>query len=307
MRKMKKLVPILIFLLSLPVVAQASQVYAPKNAKLYEVGKDIVSGSYSLELDKNDRLNLSIVTVGNDLMYTPGRDSILIKNGDYKEYKIDKDTRSMSLDLVEGNKLFVNAGSPRLILLDDSINIKNVTVPATPIPVQGRLSSDEIKKITSSVPYVSSKNITIDSPDGVDFYTYFGSGIIMSGASGDCFKIIDCDDELIVDHYKLMPVNPGKGKIEYVINMKKKIVVNVTVKDSAFSSSTPSDPSEASVVKAIKSVNIRAEASTSSRKVGSIKKGVTLPLIQAYCSDDWHLVEYNGKPCYVSAQYVDLQ
>lgn len=307
MIKMKKLFALFVFLLTLPIVAQASQVYAPKNSKLYEVGKDIVAGSYSLEFDKKDRLNLAIITVGSDLMYTPGRDSILIKNGEYKEYKIDNDTRSMSLDLVEGNKLFVNAGSPRLVLLGDSRNLKNDTVPPTPIPVQNRLSSDEIKKMTNNAPYVSSKNITIDSPDGVDFYTYFGSGIIMSGTSGDCFKMVDCDDEQIVDHYKLMPVNPGKGKIEYVINMQKKIVVNVTVKDSAFSSSSQVSVSDASIVKAIKSVNIRSEASTSSKKVGSMKKGDTLTLMQAYCSDGWHLVEYNGKPCYVSAKYVELQ
>lgn len=31
-----------------------------------------------------------------------------------------------------------------------------------------------------------------------------------------------------------MPLKVGKRKIEYVINMKEKIIVNVTVKDSAF-------------------------------------------------------------------------
>lgn len=304
---MKKLVSLFILLLALPIVAHASRVYAPRNAKLYEVGKDIIAGHYSLEFDEKDRLNLAVVTVGNDLAYTPGRDAILIKNGEYKEYKIDKETRSVHFRLDEGEKLFVNAGSPRLVPLDDAKIVKESSVSATPVPVQTRLSSDEVKKMTSKVPYVSSKNIIIDSPDGVDFYTYFGSGIIMSGISGDCFKMVDCDDEPIVDHYKLMPVKSGKGKIEYVINMKNKIVVNVTVKDSAFSSVAPADSSGMSFVRAIKGVNIRESASTSSAKVGSIKKGEKLPLIEANCKDGWHQVEYKGKACYVSAQYVELK
>ncbi len=298
---------ILSFLILFPFAASAARSYVPKNAKLYEVGNIILPGSYSLELDEKGLLNVAVVTVGNDLQYTPGRDAILIKNGEYTEYKIDRENPSLILDLVEGNKLFVNAGSPRLVSLDGKNGTSKPSVKSTPTPSYQKLSAEEVKKMTSRAPYVSSKNITIDSQEGVDFYTYLGGGIIMSGTSGDCFKMVDCDDEPIVDHYKLIPVKPGKGKIEYVINMQKKIVVNVTVKDSAFASAAPADPSGATSVKAIKSVNIRADASTSSKKVGSIKKGENLTLIKANFKEGWHQVEYKGKNCYVSAQYVELK
>ena len=55
-----------------------------------------------------------------------------------------------------------------------------------------------------------------------------------------------------------------------------------------------------------KGVNIRAEANSSSKKVGSAKPGDRLTVLQPYYTDKWHQILYNGEVCYVSANYVKL-
>lgn len=56
-----------------------------------------------------------------------------------------------------------------------------------------------------------------------------------------------------------------------------------------------------------KGVNIRAEASSSSEKIGSAKPGERLTVLQAYYTQKWHQILYNGEVCYVSANYVKLK
>lgn len=277
--------------LTFPSFAQSSIVVQNSEVihagKIYTVGREIKPGTYSIDFYPPNSERSSIeVRIGKDA------------------YKLNKGEDSPVVELNPGEEIYIINGSAWLISTDDVSKKENPSNAFS--QEENGLSQEEIKKMINSAPYVSNKNIVIDSQEGVDFYTYFGSGIVMSGTSGNCFKMVDCDDETIVDHYKLMPVKAGKGKIEYVINMKKKIVVNVVVKDSALYSNEASLIDNKKTATVIKGVNIRAEANSSSKKVGSAKPGDRLTVLQPYYTNKWHQILYDGEICYVSANYVKL-
>ena len=60
-------------------------------------------------------------------------------------------------------------------------------------------------------------------------------------------------------------------------------------------------------VKATANLNIRNERSTSSKIIKTIPKGTVLEV--NYCLNNWFSTydyKYNNKPCYVSADYIEL-
>ena len=140
------------------------------------------------------------------------------------------------------------------------------------------------KPLNNEAPTI--KDIVVDSPDCSMLITYFGNGIITTNYSGDrCFDLeeIDDDDPDYFFYYpstasKILPLKEGKGSIIYEINFKKKIIVNVTVKKSALMTEEEYQDyldSKADTQTAIvkKAANIRADASSESQKVGSVKSG----------------------------------
>lgn len=68
---------------------------------------------------------------------------------------------------------------------------------------------------------------------------------------------------------------------------------------------TTKEPVAAHII-ATKSVNIRQDASTESKKLGTLAKGDKLVLLQAFYMPKWHQVEYNGQVSYISANYCDI-
>ncbi|MDO4572742.1 MAG: SH3 domain-containing protein, partial [Clostridia bacterium] len=54
-------------------------------------------------------------------------------------------------------------------------------------------------------------------------------------------------------------------------------------------------------------INVRAEASVGSERLGTAEKGAVLSVTQAYVSAGWHQIDYNGTAGYVSADYIDFQ
>lgn len=53
-------------------------------------------------------------------------------------------------------------------------------------------------------------------------------------------------------------------------------------------------------------VNVRAEPSLKSKKLGKANKGETYKVTQAYANGAWHQIEYNGAVGYVSSNYMIL-
>jgi N-acetylmuramoyl-L-alanine amidase len=51
-------------------------------------------------------------------------------------------------------------------------------------------------------------------------------------------------------------------------------------------------------------LNVRSGPSTTSDKLGSLKKGDKVEIIQANAAKDWHQIVYNGQAAYVHASYV---
>lgn len=247
---MKRLIALIVMVFSILMCsnAYAKDVYRFDRIGKYEVcserGKtNIEPGTYTVTA-RQDNNFVSRVSIGDNLnqygdplykdeyyicfsLVHPDN-SALDKSDTYKSYTVT---------LEEGQDVYIHTDSVIFTRADpdsSELNSPNAVASAyTSSDNENKLSSEEIAKIVNSAPYVSSKNISITSPEGVDFYAYFGSGIIMSNVYGDCFKMEKLEDENIVDHYKLIPNKVGKGRIEYVINMNKKITVNVTVEKSA--------------------------------------------------------------------------
>lgn len=175
-------------------------------------------------------------------------------------------------------------------------------------------SKNNIKiALTVNIPYISSKDIVIDSPEGAELITYLGSGIIMTNYTGDdCFKVEKIDGTSIVDKSRILPVKEGKGAIVYQINMRKTIKVNITVKSSALMTEEEREAliekagENAQLATVTKGVNIRAEATSDSAKVGHADAGEELVVTQAFYAPKWHQILYDGEICYVSASYVKL-
>jgi uncharacterized protein YgiM (DUF1202 family) len=53
-------------------------------------------------------------------------------------------------------------------------------------------------------------------------------------------------------------------------------------------------------------LNVRSGPSTSNSKLGSLKKGDKVEIIQANAATDWHQIIYNGQAAYVHASYVTV-
>lgn len=180
-------------------------------------------------------------------------------------------------------------------------------------PKDGNGSTIKIS-LTVNIPYVSSKDIVIDSPEGAELITYLGSGIIMTNYTGDdCFKVEKIDGTSIVDKSRILPVKEGKGAIVYQINMRKTIKVNITVKSSALMTEEEREAliekagENAQLATVTKGVNIRAEATSDSAKVGHADAGEELVVTQAFYAPKWHQILYDGEICYVSAGYVEIK
>lgn len=179
-------------------------------------------------------------------------------------------------------------------------------------PKDGNGSAIKIA-LTVNIPYVSSKDIVIDSPEGAELITYLGSGIIMTNYTGDdCFKVEKIGGTSIADKSRILPVKEGKGAIVYQINMRKTIKVNITVKSSALMTEEERAAliekagENAQLATVTKGVNIRAEAASDSAKVGHADAGEELVVTQAFYAPKWHQILYDGEICYVSANYVKL-
>lgn len=168
--------------------------------------------------------------------------------------------------------------------------------------------------ISVTIPYVSSTDIVIDTPEGEELITCFGSGIITTNYTGDnCFRTEDVDNDLILSEtIRILPEKEGKGAIVYRINGRKTIKVNITVTASAFMSEEERNRileqagENARMATVTKGVNLRAEATSDSARVGHADQGEQLVVTQAYYTDKWHQILYDGALCYVSANYVTL-
>lgn len=55
-----------------------------------------------------------------------------------------------------------------------------------------------------------------------------------------------------------------------------------------------------------KGVNIRKEANSDSKRMGFANQGDKLIITQAFYTDKWHQIDYNGQTCYVSANFCDI-
>lgn len=169
--------------------------------------------------------------------------------------------------------------------------------------------------LSTDTPYFSSKNIVVDSPDGAILIENLDNGFWMVGTTGDdCFSCEKIDERKygISQAYLIMPKKEGKGAIVYTHNMNKQYKINITVKKSALMSVEERQAlfekagENAQIAVAKKGVNIRADASSDSEKVGSVSAGDELIVIQAYYTDRWHQILYNDEICYVSANYVNI-
>ena len=167
--------------------------------------------------------------------------------------------------------------------------------------------------LSVSIPYVSSKDIVVDSPEGAELIAYLGSGFITTSYTGDdCFAVEQIGDSFS-SKYKILPKKPGKGAIVYEINFKKRIKVNITVTKSAMITEEERQAimknagQNAKIGIVTKGVNIRAEATSESSRVGSAKAGEELVITQEYYTEKWHQILYEGELCYVSAKYVKIQ
>lgn len=178
--------------------------------------------------------------------------------------------------------------------------------------------SGQTVKIKVYVPkvYTTDDSMTISSPDGLKFgYFMNTSGINQISTTGTCFTTEPLEDSNGIDMCKILPVKAGTGSIVFTNNGRKLKTVKITVKKSAFDPvSTPAtdslvlsalDGEAYAVVK--KSVNIRSEANSDSKIVGHADKGDKLIVTKPFYSSKWHQINYDGKVCYVSAKYCDIE
>lgn len=175
-------------------------------------------------------------------------------------------------------------------------------------------SGDKVKvKITVPKVYTTHDSITIDTPNGVEFgYAFNISGFLSVSRTGKCFSSERLADVGEVTMSRLVPVKAGTGSIVFESSGRTIKTVKVTVKKSAFEQKQAAEEVSAvsgAVGYAItnNSVNIRKEPSSDSTRMGAAKKGEKLTVTQAYYTNSWHQINYNGKTCYVSAKYCDLE
>lgn len=185
----------------------------------------------------------------------------------------------------------------------------------TGVPKDGSGKTIKIS-VSAPIPFFSSKNIVVDSPEGEELLVRTGGGFITVGTSGDdCFTSEEIEGRKygFADAYRIMPKKEGKGAIIYTINMSKKYKINITVKKSALMSEEERQAlmekagENAKIVIAEKNVNVRADASADADKVGSIKAGDEVIVTQPYYTKKWHQILYDGELCYVSASYLDVK
>ena len=178
--------------------------------------------------------------------------------------------------------------------------------------------SGQTVKIKVYVPkvYTTDDSMTISSPDGLKFgYFMNTSGINQISTTGTCFTTEPLEDSNGIDMCKILPVKAGTGSIVFTNNGRKLKTVKITVKKSAFDPvSTPA--TDSLVLSALdgeayavvnKSVNIRSEANSDSKIVGHADKGDKLIVTKPFYSSKWHQINYDGKVCYVSAKYCDIE
>lgn len=174
-------------------------------------------------------------------------------------------------------------------------------------------SGEKVKvKITVPKVYTTHDKIVIDSPEGVEFgYAFNMSGYLSVSHSGKCFTTERMDDVGEISMSRIKPVKVGTGSIVFTGNGKTVKTVKIEVKKSAFeekkedSQEIPANAEAVAVVK--KGVNIRSKANADSEKVGSAKAGERLTVTQAFYSEKWHQIMYDGQVCYVSANYCDIE
>lgn len=185
----------------------------------------------------------------------------------------------------------------------------------TGVPKDGSGKTIKIS-VSAPIPFFSSKNIVVDSPEGEELLVRTGGGFIMVGTSGDdCFTSEEIEGRKygFADAYRIMPKKEGKGAIIYTINMSKQYKINITVKKSALMSEEERQAliekagENAKIVIAGKNVNVRADASADADKVGSIKAGDEVIVTQPYYTEKWHQILYDGELCYVSASYLNVK
>lgn len=59
--------------------------------------------------------------------------------------------------------------------------------------------------------------------------------------------------------------------------------------------------------KITRGVNVRADATADSEKVGSLKQGETVTITKAYYNPKWHQILYEGEIRYISANYCEIE
>ena len=59
--------------------------------------------------------------------------------------------------------------------------------------------------------------------------------------------------------------------------------------------------------KITRGVNVRADATADSEKVGSLKQGETVTITKAYYNPKWHQILYEGEIRYISANYCEIK
>lgn len=185
----------------------------------------------------------------------------------------------------------------------------------TGVPKDGSGKTIKIS-VSAPIPFFSSKNIVVDSPEGEELLVQTGGGFITVGTSGDdCFTSEEIEGRKygFADAYRIMPKKEGKGAIIYTINMSKQYKINITVKKSALMSEEERQAliekagENAKIVIAEKNVNVRADASSDAEKVGSIKAGDEVIVTQPYYTEKWHQILYDGELCYASASYLVIK
>ena len=189
------------------------------------------------------------------------------------------------------------------------------------ITLSGRAAdgSGQSAKIKINVPkiYTSDDSITISSAEGAEFGYFLNTngGFTSVSTSGDCFITERLDDYNGATMCRIIPVKAGTGSFIFKQNGKRIKTVKVTVKKSALETDIASGAEGKqeiafdgeAVATVNKSVNIRSKANSDSKKVGSAKKDDQLLVTKAYYSDSWHQILYDGKLCYVSAKYCDIE
>lgn len=139
------------------------------------------------------------------------------------------------------------------------------------------------KENTPSVNILEGDKITIKGTLTGD-YTYesiWGQQITIPSASADSVSI-----SLSSTHTTILSYDDGT---------QDKFVNGVLVEN------------DGTVATVKKSVNIRAEATADSKKVGSANPGDKFTVTQENYVPGWHQILYNGQTCYVSAKYVTVK